>query len=338
MSLNFFEIFFRIAIIYALIATGSILRRLSSDPDNSPAIKYLNKIILDFFFPFLVISSIVTVSFNSLFIVVLSVLFAIVIVFSGLTAVFLYSRFRKIPNTILGSMFISVSFPNSVFLPFPLILILIGPEGLISATLFAVTIILFQNSIGSYLALSYGEAVDSSSKLDLPSLFKKIFFFPPTLAMFIGFILKILSNSYSFDNMVSSLHVSQAFFSLVLDGFNWAALILALILVGLTFNVSFSSLRNRFLFETSFIRLVIAPISGFLFLILIYVLFPAEPVLPIYVIPIMIQAFSGPAIINIAFAKEFGLDVETESTYITIITLLSLFFLPLLVILSFTLL
>ena len=338
MSLNFFEIFFRIAIIYALIATGSILRKFSSDPDNSPAIKYLNKIILDFFFPFLVISSIVNVSFNSLFIVFLSVLFSTVIVFSGMTAVFLYSRFRKIPNTILGSMFISVSFPNSVFLPFPLILILIGPEGLISATLFAVTIILFQNSIGSYLALRYGEVVDSSSALNLPSLFKKIFLFPPTLAMFVGFILKIILDSYSFADIFFSLQVSPADFTFVLDGFNWIALILALILVGLTFNVSFSSLRNRFLLETSIFRLIVAPFFGFLFLLIIFVLFPSEPVQSTYLIPIIIQAFSGPAIINIAFAKEFGLDVETESTYITIITLLSLFFLPLLVILSFSLL
>lgn len=336
MSLNFIDILFRITIIYFLIAFGQILRHFTADPDNSHAISYLTKIILDLFFPFLVISSILNVTVNSLFLVFFSVIFCIVIMASGFLSVFFFSRFRSISRPTLGSMFFAVSFPNSVFLPFPLILILIGSQGLISATLFAVTVIVAQNSFGSFIAFTYGKP-EESIKLTFSSLFKKIFFFPPTLAMIIGFSLKIVFQPSSFTELFSFLPFSSLQITSLVDIVSWISLILALILVGITFDMRFSSFKNRFILETTFFRLIVAPLFGILFIFLISLFFQSSGIFQRdIIIPLLIQAFSGPAIINIAFAKEFSLDLDAESMYITIVTLLALFFLPLLVLISFT--
>ena len=337
MEFNFLEILFRISVIYGLILLGSIVRSLMKDPDNSSLNKYLTKIILTIFFPYLVISSILNIDTNSFFIVFLSIFFCLVVIFSGFLSVLLYSHFRSIPDQTLGSMFLAVSFPNSVFLPFPLILILIGIQGLTTATLFAVTIIIIQNTLGSFLAIKYGSQDQRHSSLDFTKIIKKVLLFPPTLSMLVGFSLKIIFQPDSFVDFFSFLPFSSNQLNSVTDSISWISLIFALLLVGLTFNLSFSSLGNRFLLSTSFFRLIIAPIAGLLFLLIVYnFLFPLEVAQSQFIIPLIIQAFSGPAIINIAFSKEFSLDVESESVYITIITLFSLFILPFLVFLAFT--
>ena len=337
MSLNLFEIFFRISIIYVLIATGSFLRHLSSDPDNSILIKYLTKIILTIFFPFLVISSILNVSIDSFSIVIISILFSLVVMGVGLFSVFTYSRFKSIPDQTLGSMFLAVSFPNSVFLPFPLILMLVGPQGLISATLFAVTVIIVQNSLGSYLAIKFGHHLDPSASLHFKDIFKKVVYFPPTLSMIAGFIIKIFFQPSSFASFFSFLPFSSGQINFSINGISWISLVLALILVGLTFNLSFTSLHNRFLTPTAIFRLISAPIVAIVFLFFTYeIFFPAQSLKSDFAIPLVIQAFSGPAIINIAFSKQFGLDVESESMYITVITLLSLLIIPLIVVLFYS--
>ena len=339
MEFNFLEILFRISIIYGLILFGSIIRSFMRDPDNSPLNAYLTKIILTVFFPYLVISSILNIDTNSFFIIFLSIFFCLVVVFSGFVSVFLYSRIHSIPDPTLGSMFLAVSFPNSIFLPFPLILILIGIQGLTTATLFAVTIIIVQNTFGSYLAIKYGSQNQIQISLDFNKIIKKVLLFPPTLSMLIGFSLKILFQPVSFVDFFSFLPFSSNEINSVTNGISWISLVFALLLVGLTFNLSFKSLNNRFLLSTSFFRLLIAPIAGMLFLGIVYIFFfPSEVAQSQFIIPLIIQAFSGPAIINIAFSKEFSLDMESESVYITIITLFSLFILPFLVLFAFSVL
>ena len=339
MDLNLFEIAFRFVGIYSLIASGCILRGFSIDPDNSIAIKFLTKFILVILFPYLVISAILNLTSDSLSTFVLSVLFCLVVIFSGMIAVILYSHFHPISNPMLGSMLLAVSFPNSIFLPFPLILMLIGPQGLLSATIFAVTIIIIQNSVGSYLAIKFGSPDAEHASLDMVRIAKKVFLFPPMLSMIIGFVIKILFHPDSFAGLFSFLPFSTDQINFVSNSINWFSLIFALLLVGLTFNFTISSLKNRFLLSTSDFRLFVGPLSAIIFISLIYILFtPAEILKQEFIIPILIQAFSGPAIVNIAFAKEFSLDIESESVYITIITLLSLLFLPFLVVTSLFLL
>ncbi len=338
MVINFTEIIIRISIIYVLIILGLVLRLFLKDPDNSAIITYSTKLILNILFPFIVISSILNANFNSIFAIFLSIFFCLIVIFSAIFSVLLYSRIRSIPNQTLGSLFLAVSFPNSVFLPFPLILILIGPQGLITATLFAVTVIVIQNSLGSYLGIKYGSKDHSYGSLDFKKIIKKILIFPPTFSMLIGFFFKIVFDPDTFANFLSFLPFSTNQINFTINGINWISLILALLLIGLTFNLSFHSLNNRFLSFVSIFRLIIAPFFGILFLILIYFfIFPSEPVNVDFVVPLLIQAFSGPAIINIAFAKEFFLDVESESIYITILTLLSLLILPFLIISVFIL-
>jgi predicted permease len=333
MNLDIYEIVFRIGFIYLLILIGLFLRFFLKDPDNSPLNKILSKIILRIFFPFLVISSILNVTINSFFIVFISISFCLVVIFAGYLSVFLYSRFNSIPSPTLGSIFLAVSFPNSIFLPFPLILMLIGPQGLLSATLFAVTIIVVQNSLGSYIGIYYGSSDSSSHQFHLRTIFKKILVFPPALSMIIGFLLKIHFQPTSFENFVSFLPLSLPDISFLINVVSWLSLILALLLVGLTFNISVKSLNNRFLISTSVFRLIFSPFVGILFLFLIYqFIFPLEVFNIEIILPLLIQAFSGPAIINIAFSKEFSLDVPSQSVYITFITLFSLILLPFLVI------
>ncbi|MHA2105439.1 MAG: hypothetical protein ACW981_18590, partial [Candidatus Hodarchaeales archaeon] len=69
-------------------------------------------------------------------------------------------------------------------------------------------------------------------------------------------------------------------------------------------------------------RLIIAPTIGLGFIFLMIGL--GTPLTGVIIIPIMIQAISGPAVANIAFSDVFGLKTSIASTYITVITALSL--------------
>ena len=339
------EIIFRISIIYILITVGYIIRTQLRDPNNSKLISYLTKIILYFFFPFLILSSILNAQIPNQNILLITIIFCLVVMFSAFFALKFYSKTKSIPDTTLGSMYLAVTFPNSVFLPFPLILLLIGPSGLISATLFAVTIIIVQNSLGSYIGINYGtpENLESISfhKNSL-RIMKKILLFPPAFSMIVAFLIKWIFDIQNIEQLINLLPLIDLDVNLasnLINTVNWVSLIFALILVGITFDFSYLKSKDHekshYLVQTTIFRLIIPPAAGLLCLILLYALLHDNSVFSEdTIIPIIIQAISGPAVINIAFSKQFNLNVGFVSLYITVITIISLIITPFIILFS----
>lgn len=333
-SFDPFDIIFRIVLIYACIAVGVFLKRYVF-PDNPLPAKVLTQILIFTVFPFLILSAILGADLTSGRVLFFSVGFALAVIITGLVSVWLYTRWRPLPPAIRGAAMMAAGFPNAVFLPFPLIIMLVGVEGLVTATIFAVTFVFVQNSVGSWVSVRYGSGATNGGT-SAREVVLKLASFPPAIILVVGVLVELLWQPVSLLDALSFLPVPDSSLGLALDALQWVSLVLALVVVGLTFEFNLSALEGIHLVPVSVARFFVAPLVSFGVMVLL-VLALGPPDLRTEVLPLLIQGLSGPAVANIAFAKQFGLDVSAESTYITVLTLVALALLVpvLLVVLSF---
>ena len=325
MNFDIWSIFSRVLIIYFIVALGILIKKLSRT--NKELIQMIfTYVLLYFVFPFLIITSILNAELNiNISIILFTILFSFVVMISGVLITWIYLRSKNIDSTQKATTIICTSFPNSVFLPFPIITLLIGIEGLIYATFFAMGYSIVYNTLGAWIAIKNSTKVNQNDKNYTLVVFKKLLLFPPTFSLIIGLIIKFIFKPNNTLDLLTWLPLDPELIISIIDYLSFFSLFLALIVVGLTFETSFKSLKNINLLEASTIRLVITPSIGLAFIFL--AVFIGLPISKIIIIPIMIQAISGPAVANIAFSEVFGLKTSIASTYITVITTLSLIWL-----------
>jgi predicted permease len=167
-------------------------------------------------------------------------------------------------------------------------------------------------------------------------ILKKFLLFPPATALIIGLIVKIIFQPENMTDAFSWVPVTANILEGTLEGLQWIALLSSLLVVGLTFDLRISSLEGMLIKPFTVIRLIIAPFSGVLVLGFLCYLFDV-PLSQVEIIPILIQAIAGPAVINIAFSEQFGLNTNAASVYITLITFIALIWLIPVLLLSFIL-
>jgi predicted permease len=141
-TFNPLELLFRVSLIYLGIIIGILLKNYLFNNEEGPA-RLIIQVLLYTIFPFLVLSAVFNadITSNSL-ILVFTVIFTTIVVCSGLIAVWWYTKAHPLENHTKGSAYMTVGFPNSIFLPFPLIIMLFGIDGLVTATIMAVTILI----------------------------------------------------------------------------------------------------------------------------------------------------------------------------------------------------
>lgn len=325
MNIDIFTILIRVFIIYLIIALGILLRYFSSTKKELIE-KYFTFILLYFIFPFLIITSILNAQLSTdINILMFVILFSFFVMIGGTVVIWLYLKKKNIDPTQKATTIICTGFPNSIFLPFPIVTLIIGNEGLIYATFFAMGYSIVYNTLGAWIAISGSTKVNSQQKNFSRTILQKLLLFPPTFSVIIGLILKLTFNPNSTMDLLNWLPIDSTLLTTAIDTFSLLSLVLALVVVGLTFETSVKSLKNINLLESSVVRLIIAPTIGLTFIFLMIGI--GMSLNGIIIIPIMIQAISGPAVANIAFSEVFGLKTSIASTYITVITALSLIFL-----------
>ncbi|MFX1253150.1 MAG: AEC family transporter [Promethearchaeota archaeon] len=325
MSEIFLDLIGRLSIIYIGIIAGFILNktRLSSDYWKGKITK-LNIIVI---FPITIFFALVGMSISADFLIIAQILlFAFLIHSIGyIWSVFANSLWlSNRPNTTKGAITQVSTFPNAFFYPFPIILALVGEEGLFSATLFLIVALILRNSLGIMIGSQYSS---DQHQISLKEVARKVLLFPPFLAMVVSVIFLIIFGSQDFSNVI------------IVSWIKNIATFSALIMIGLTIRppessknpnnnenpVNESSIVETRLFEQltpAIGRFVICPVIA---LVLVFIFgFPG-----LFAIPLLIQAASPPAVNNIIYSEFLGFDAKTVSQSITILTVVALIILPL---------
>ena len=211
------ELAIRIATIYGGITVGFILQRW---PNADKAGKWLTFAGLNIFSPVLLVVVMLNISeihaIDWSYILLLSILPCIFSLLLGWTVI----RTRTdIPNQEKGAELVALTFMNALFYPFPLIIGVVGTEGLLAASIFIITQAILRNSLGVALSIHFG----SDGGKPVWKIVQEVLLFPPTLGILLGLTLRATVGNIQTSDIV------------VLDIFRDITMFIMLILVGLSF-------------------------------------------------------------------------------------------------------
>ncbi len=297
------ELAIRIATIYGGITVGFILQRW---PNADKAGKWLTFAGVNIFTPVLLVVVMLNISeihaIDWSYILLLSILPCIFSLLLGWTVI----RTRTdIPNQEKGAELVALTFMNALFYPFPLIIGVVGTEGLLAASIFIITQAILRNSLGVALSIHFG----SDGGKPVWKIVQEVLLFPPTLGILLGLTLRATVGNIQTSDIV------------VLDIFRDVTMFIMLILVGLSFRFP----KRHEWREVALGRGIAARFGGGAIGAIIISLMP----LPLIAkIPLVIQSISPPAMSNIAYVRYFHLNDKITSTYITLLSLVALLFLP----------
>ncbi|MHA1146856.1 MAG: hypothetical protein ACTSR8_01270 [Promethearchaeota archaeon] len=213
----------------------------------------------------------------------------------------------------------SVSQPNAMLFPLPIVLSIFGSEYIIILVIFALMTILHRGTWLTYLCIKYGGKKGLSYKDGI----RRFFTFPPTLAIIVSIVL--LTLNIKVDSKIC-IQISD-FLSIM------ATIIGALIIGFLLVNLKFNSIKE-FKKDFGFVLIVRVFFSFVLFFILIQIfIFPIDIRTPILVILLLVFV-DPPAVSNTVYAEYFELDKEFTAFCTIMITLLAIIYVPLILLLG----
>ena len=313
---GFIELLSSLFWVYFFIGVG-ILWRFSPFYKKEYA-DQVTTFIIWVFFPISIISSFAKVeSFAGIIIFQISLIAVLVHIGSYLIIRYLTKNESSLPD--VGAIAFTATYPNALLYPFPIILAILGDDGIFYAAIFVFMAMVIRNTFGIFMGSWYtpnnngSEEEGEEVKFKLASLIITMFKFPPFLAVIVGFILHSLVGAEAIGNIPG------------LDIIKSIALYGSLLLVGVSFR-DLSDLHPKNLFskntyQVSITRFLIAPVIALIPIIL----FQLQPIVAIV---LLIQSMAPPAVSNIIYGTFFGLNESLMSSIITIVTLIALFVLP----------
>lgn len=295
------ELAIRIGTIYGGIAIGFLLQLFK----NSEKItKWLTFIGINLLTPILLIIVMLQVEQAQIawgYVVIIGLLTS----FLSLFIDWLWIRNRtNITNAQKGAELSAVTFNNALFYPFPIIIGLVGNDGLLAASIYLLTNMFLRNTLGVVIGIVYG----SNEGKSILKIIRGILLFPPMIGLFIGIILRVTLGN------ILPAHIA-------INVFRDFTMFLMLALVGLKFNFP----KKQEWKEVALGRGIIARFGG-----------GALAAIPIFFLPLftpakvalIVQSLAPPAVNNTAYANYFNLDGTVTSRYITLLTLIALIILP----------
>ncbi|MHA1754428.1 MAG: AEC family transporter, partial [Candidatus Odinarchaeia archaeon] len=210
-----------------------------------------------------------------------------------------------IPET-KGSFILTGAFSNAIYLPVPVITIVLGIEAVVVATIFATIQIIIRISLGTAVSIYYSKKLKKSiTKLLLNSIL-----FPPFIATLLGFIL--FSFNFEFTGLIGES----------INFIGWLSVPASIFIIGLSLsNLTIHGVNFKLIGLVSIIQFIMAPVTC-LFTLMLFnisdILFKA----------LIIEAVMPPAISNILYANVFELDEKFTSACVAITTVVFLIVLP----------
>lgn len=240
----------KLLLILFCIVAGILLRRFKIVPADS--YQTLNKLLLNFFMPALILWQITALQFDNKFI--FPILVAWIIFAAAFVFFILVGKWNNFPRTSVAALIITGGISSTSFLGFPIFEMLYGREGL--------QIAILMSQAGSFLiGITLGVAVASWYSSTAPSvkgIAINILRFPP----FIAFVLAICMNrgGVHFPELINEM----------LAKLSSPYLILALLSVGLQINFSANDVNTKMLSYGLVYKLVLAPVLIFILYRLIF--------------------------------------------------------------------
>ncbi len=297
------ELGIRVGTIYGGILLGFLLQQVKSSNEIK---KWFTFVGVNIFTPLLLVFTMLGIDDAQIawgyiiLVVVFSSLISLLIDF-----IFIHNK-EDMSMQEKGAELSAVSFSNALFYPFPIILALVGENGLLAASIFLILNTVLRNTLGVYIGLFYGTKTDKS----IFKILLGMILFPPTLGMILGIILRL------------SIGKIQTADVMALNIFRDITMILMLALVGLSFNIP----KKEEWKKVAIGRGITSRFGGGALIASLTLILPLPSTAKM---ALFIQSIAPPAVNNAAYAEYFGLDTEITSRYITLLTLIALLFLPL---------
>ncbi len=268
--------------------------------------KLLNSLLINLFLPFLVLYTLLNASGQAL--VELSAIIGIAVFVHVLGAALMLVRLRKskLERRAQGALLLSAAYPNSIFLPIPLVLIFIGPQGIPIVALFSVVQVTLLAFLGPIVGSAYG-----GKKSDWKSAARKVLLFPPLLAVFLA--LALMTLGVVLPTIVTS--------GLSLSG--TLTTYLALLEVGISVGHRFTLVDARTALDAIVVRQLVVPAIVFVLLLFMGLSQVTSKVL-------ILEAMMPAAVTTVVYTAGLNLDSELTATVVTVGTLLLLPTIPIL--------
>jgi predicted permease len=263
--------------------------------------KELIDIVIYISFPALVISKVSKISYDSKMFTV--IFLAIIAMSIGAIVSFLLAKLFKFDIKTTASFVLVSTLGNTSFIGFPFVSEYFGNDNLIWA--------IFYDQLGSFLALiifgSIVVAYGSGSKVDTKEIIKKIFRFPPFIALWIGIIFNIFDVEIKFLEFIGN-----------------SLLFLVLLAVGMKF--SFLDLKKNLnlSFLALFIKMLLTPFLIYLIIINFY-----EVSLPFKIA--MIESAMPPMVMASVLAIEYRLREDLAVSAVGLGMIISFITIPIFV-------
>ena len=294
----------QMALFYGFIVAGYLIARLSGK--GQIVNKYLNSLLINILVPILFFHALLTSTPSSLVELPIFLVIAIAIHLFGPALIYLRLRSVEINYQTKGSLYITSTFTNALFVPLPLALMLLGPAAVPFVVMFSLTQMILLVTLGSVMGATFGGKEAGWKKIA-----KDAVIFPPFLAAIFSFILLGFNVGLPTD------------LAMLLSYNSTLTTYLALVAVGLGVGVRFSLADVKTALNVVIIRQLIIPL-----LVLPFILLSTLSQIPIQVL--ILEALMPPAILTVVYASGFDLDVEIASTTVTVGTLLLLPLIPIL--------
>ncbi|MHA1576311.1 MAG: AEC family transporter [Candidatus Thorarchaeota archaeon] len=285
----------KLGLFYVFIALGFLVARYYNKQKQLN--KYVTFVLINILLPILIIDTVMTAPSDILIELPMIVAFTILMHVLGFGLMYLRLQKSGIEKKTKGSMLLTTTFPNGIFLPVPLILLFIGESGIAVVAIFSVTQMILLAIVGTMIGSAY-----SDDEIGHKSMLRKVLLFPPFLAVVLGLILSVIGFSVPIE------------LDLAISYNGVAATYLALFVVGLGLGTKVVYDKLRLAIESISIRQLIVPV-----VVGVLLLFAGLSDITSRVI--LLEAMMPAAVITAIFAGSFKLDSETASTIVTIGTL-----------------
>lgn len=268
--------------------------------------KFLNSLLINLLLPLLVLYTLLNASGQVL--VELFAIIGIAVLAHVLGAAIMLVRLRnsKLERRAQGALVLCAAYLNSIFLPIPLVLIFIGPQGIPVVALFSVVQVTLLALLGPIVGSAYG-----GKKSDWKSAARQVLLFPPLLAVFLA--LAMMSFGIVLPTTVTS--------GLSLSG--TLTTYLALLEVGISVGHRFSLVDARTALDAILVRQLVVPV-----IIIILLLFMGLSEVTTKVL--ILEAMMPSAVTTVVYTAGLNLDSELTATVVTVGTLLLLPVIPVL--------
>jgi predicted permease len=268
--------------------------------------KYVTSVLLNLLLPILILQTFMLSSLESLTELPVVIVLALAMHLLGAGVLALRFRWSSLEDRKKGALLLTVTFSNSVFLAFPLVLMFIGSVGVQIATVYAVVQMMVITTLGTAIGSAYGD-----SALGRREMARKALLFPPFLTSVAAILL--ISVGVTIPSELDALLAVN----------NSVTTYLSLFVVGLGLHSHITGLDLRRVIEAVMVKQAVVP----LFFIVFFIIFSFSSVVEQVMI---VEALMPPAVLTVVYSAGFGLDQDCAATAVTVGTFALLPVVPLL--------